>query len=50
MYDPEETDNDAKLRDLRADFQAAIDAREDAIDEAHRAGRFYHNTKNEGQW
>lgn len=49
MFDPEDND-DAKLRELRADFEACVDHQSDAQSEAHRAARFYHNTNNEGQW
>jgi len=49
MFDPT-AEADEKLRTLRSDFEACIDAAQDAQNEAHRAARFYHNTKNEGQW
>lgn len=49
MFDPT-AEKDAKLRALRADFEACIDAAQDAQNEAHRAARFYHNTKGKGQW
>lgn len=40
----------AKLREARAHFEAAVDHDRAAHAEAHRAARFYHNTRNEGQW
>ena len=49
MFDPK-AEKDEKLRQLRADFEACIDAAVDAQNEAHRAARFYHNTNGEGQW
>jgi len=50
MFDPNDEDEGSKLSALRGDFQAALDARREALEEAHRAGRTYHNTNNEGQW
>lgn len=40
----------SKLREARAHFEAAVDHDRAAHAEAHRAARFYHNTRNEGQW
>ena len=49
MFDPNDSD-EAKLRSLTSDFEACIDAAIDAQTESHRAARFYHNTRGEGQW
>ena len=39
-----------KLRKLRKRFEQAVDHNDHARSEAHRAGRFYHNTRGQGQW
>ncbi len=44
------TSSASKLREARAHFEAAVDHDRSAHAEAHRAARFYHNTKGEGQW
>lgn len=39
-----------KLKEARAFFEDAVEHARNAHAEAHRAARFYHNTRNEGQW
>ena len=47
-----ETDDETgdKIRHARQLFEEAVDHTRDAHSEAHRAIRFYHNTRLEGQW
>ncbi len=45
-----EDDGGEKLRLARQLFEEAVDHTRDAHAEAHRAIRFYHNTRLEGQW
>ncbi len=49
MIDPKASE-DEKLRQARKLFVEAIDHVEHSRGEMHRASRFYHNTKGEGQW
>lgn len=52
----ESTDDEAaesrqeKLREARMFFEAAVEHARNAHAEAHRASRYYHNTRNQGQW
>ena len=46
----EETETVDKLKQARQLFEEAVDHTRDAHAEAHRAERFYHNTRLEGQW
>ncbi len=43
-------DGGEKLRNARQLFEEAVDHTRDAHAEGHRAQRFYHNTRGEGQW
>jgi len=53
-YDAEpgeaQDDGGEKLRNARQLFEEAVDHTREAHAEAHRAERFYHNTRLEGQW
>lgn len=42
--------DEQKLKAMRRRFEDAVDHNDHARQEAHRAGRFYHNTRGEGQW
>ncbi len=48
-YDPKAKDED-KLSQARQLFEDACEYRGDEMLEAHRAGRFLHNTNCRGQW
>lgn len=39
-----------KLSGIRKKFEDAVDHNNESHSEMHRAGRFYHNTRGEGQW
>lgn len=48
-YNPSANETD-KLKYVMDTFQAAVDYRCDEHQEAHRAGRFIHNSQTKGQW